>query len=62
MPAVEAIIAAATKGPPLASFSRGVKVRGGGKMSLLRKYEYVLEENPGEGFAEGTSREGEVTT
>ena len=53
MPTVEAIVAAASKGPPLASFNRGVKVRGGGKMSLLRQYEYVLEENPGEGFAEG---------
>jgi hypothetical protein len=53
MPTVDAIVAAARKGPPLASFSRGVKVRGGGKMSLLRQYEYVLEENPGEGFAEG---------
>ena len=42
MPTVEAIVAAASKGPPLASFTRGVKVRGGGKMSLLRQYEYVL--------------------
>jgi len=53
MPAVDAIIAAARKGPPLSSFKRGMRVRGGGGMSLLRRYEYVLEANPGEGFAEG---------
>jgi len=53
MPTVEQIIAAASKGPPLASFKRGSRVRGGGKMSLIKGYSYVLEENPGEGFAEG---------
>ena len=53
MPTVDAIVAAANKGPPLASFSRGTKVKGGGKMSLLRGYSYELEENPGTGFAEG---------
>jgi len=53
MPTVEAIIAAARKGTPLAAFSRGTKVRGGGKMSLIKGYSYELAENPGEGFAEG---------
>ena len=53
MPTVDAIVAAANKGPPLSSFSRGTKVKGGGKMSLLKGYSYELEENPGEGFAEG---------
>jgi len=53
MPTVEAIIAGAMNGPPLASFKRGTKVRGGGKMSLIKGYEYELAENPGEGFAEG---------
>ena len=53
MPTVEAIIAGANKGPPLSAFKRGTKVRGGGKMSLLKGYTYELAENPGEGFAEG---------
>lgn len=53
MPTVEAIIAAARKGPPLSSFHRGSVVRGGGKMSLLRQYSYTLEAEPGSGFADG---------
>ena len=53
MPTVDAIIAAASKGPPLASFTRGSVVKGGGGMSLIKGYEYTLDANPGEGFAEG---------
>ena len=50
---LEDIRAGASKGPPLASFKRGSVVRGGGKMSLIPRYEYTLAENPGEGFAAG---------
>lgn len=41
------------KGRPLAAYHRGMTVHGGGKMSLIRNYSYVLEANPGEDFAEG---------
>ena len=35
---------------PLHMFQKGSVVKGGGKMSLLRGYSYVLECSPGEGF------------
>jgi len=38
MPTIDAIVGAAQKGPPLAAFLRGTRVKGGGKMSLLRRY------------------------
>jgi len=53
MPTLTAIRRGAGNGPPLESFHRGSKVRGGGKMSLIRQYEYVLEAEPGQDFAAG---------
>lgn len=44
------ISAALAHGRPLSAFRRGVVVRGGGTMGLIRGYKYTLEANPGEDF------------
>ena len=43
--------AALLSAKPLASFRKGDTVKGGGHMSLLPHYSYVLEADPGTGFA-----------
>lgn len=40
------------KSKPIRMYSKGMKVKGGGKMGLLRGYSYILEANPGEDFDE----------
>ena len=40
-------------GRPLKDFHKGMKIRGAHGMSLNPSYTYVLEEDPGTGFAEG---------
>lgn len=39
-------------GKPLATFHKGDTVTGGGKMGLIKGYNYVLEAEPGSGFEE----------
>lgn len=53
MVTLDAIARGAGKGAPLTSFKRGSVVRGGGKMSLIPRYSYVLEAEPGSDFAAG---------
>lgn len=45
--------AVAAKGRPLREFHKGMRIRGCGGMALKPAYTYVLEEEPGRGFAEG---------
>jgi len=43
---------AMSNGKPLRSFHKGMVVKGGGSMGLIRDYSYVLEEEPGTNFEE----------
>jgi hypothetical protein len=51
MAGAEKVLTAALRhGRPLAEYKKGVSVRGGGRMGLIRGYKYTLEANPGEDF------------
>ena len=51
MAGAEKVLSAALRhGKPLVEYKRGVTVRGGGHMGLIRGYKYTLEANPGEDF------------
>lgn len=41
---------ASIHGRPLHEYTRGVSVRGGGRMGLIKGYSYVLDADPGTGF------------
>lgn len=43
--------AALLKGQPLNAFRKGITVKGGGHMSLIPHYQYILQADPGSSFA-----------
>jgi hypothetical protein len=47
---VDQIVANALRGKALQDYKKGNVVRGGGHMSLIKSYSYVLEHDPGQGF------------
>jgi hypothetical protein len=47
---VDTILKKAEKGRALSDYVKGLVVKGGGKMGLIKGYSYVLEEEPGKGF------------
>ena len=53
MPTLAQFKRALLKSKHLNEYKKGTVVSGGGKMSLLKNYSYILEENPGKNFDPG---------
>ena len=52
MPTIRKFKNGLAKARPLSEYKKGEVIHGGGTMSLLHRYSYRLEENPGKGFDE----------